>query len=146
MTERGTRWGDATRGLAAADNGAAAVEFAILAPVLLALLAGLADYGLAMFDKMELTSAARAGAHYSLIDDPDTAAIATAVVNSTNLDIESGDVTTTQFCEDSDGATATCGDADATRTFITVSVSKDFTLMVLGTTLTLTGSATVRTE
>lgn len=129
-----------------ASGGAAAVEFAIIAPVVLALLAGLANYGLAMFEKMELTSAARAGAQYALLDDSDSSAIATAVVNATNLDITASNVSSTAFCEDDDGATATCGDADATRTFMTVTVNKDFTLLILGTTLSLSGSATVRTE
>ena len=127
-------------------DGAAAVEFAILVPVIAAILTGVANYGLATFDKMELTSAARAGAQYALLDATDTAAIATAVVNSTNLSITASDVTTTQFCEDSAGAAATCGDASATRTYMTVSVTEDFTLLLLGTSISLTGSATVRTD
>jgi len=99
-----------------------------------------------MLDKMELTSAARAGAQYAILDASNTTSIATAVVNATNLSITTSDVTTTAFCTDNDNADATCGDAGATRTYMTVSVSEDFTLLLLGTSITLTGSATVRTN
>jgi len=130
----------------ACQRGAGALEFALLIPVLAALVTGLGNYGLAMLEKMELTSAARAGAQYALLDASNTSAIATAVVNATNLSITTSDVTTTAFCTDDSNDDATCGDSDATRTYMTVSVSEDFTLLLLGTSITLSGSATVRTN
>jgi Flp pilus assembly protein TadG len=131
---------------ARSTRAAAAVEFAILVPVIAALLTGIANYGLAMFDKIELIGAARADVQYALLDASDTTAIANSVVDAANLSITTSDVTTTEFCEDDAGDSATCGDADATRAYMTVSVSDDFTLLILGTTITLTGTATVRTE
>lgn len=137
-------------------RAAAAVEFALLVPVVLAGLTGVVNYGLAMSDKMALQSAARAGAQLALIDSSDTAAISNAVVASTNLNISTSDVTTTQFCEcwDGDSSTAVeslsaCTDSCSSGTkryFMTVSVSENFTLLLLGTTITLNGSAVVRTQ
>ena len=66
-------------------------------PVIAALLTGIANYGLAMFDKMELIGAARAGVQYALLDASDTTAIANAVVDAANLSITTSDVTTTEF-------------------------------------------------
>jgi len=131
--------------------GVAALEFALIAPIIIALLAGLANYGLAMFDKMELVSAARAGAQLALIDsDVTTSEIQAAVVASTNLSISTSDVSVAQSCECADGTSvtcgATCGDGSSNRYFYTVTASEDFTLLILGTTITLSGSAVVRTQ
>ena len=136
--------------LAFSRRGAAAVEFAILVPVILAALTGIVNFGLVMFDKMELVSAARAGAQLALIDRTDTTGIAQAVVASTNLSLTTSDVTTTEFCECADGTTVTCGttcvDASSNRYFMTISASYNHTLLLLGTTMSLTGSTTIRTQ
>lgn len=129
--------------------GAAAVEFALLVPVVLAALTGIVNYGLAMYNKMELMGAVRAGAQVALIDYTNTTAIAQAVVDSTNAGISISDVTTTQFCECADGSTVTCGstcaDSSANRYFMTISATQNFTLLLLGTTVSLSASTTIRT-
>jgi len=131
-------------------RGAAAVEFAIMVPVIAAVLVGLADYGMAMFDKMELTSAARAGAQMALLDSSSSSVIKQVVVDSTDIGITTSDVTITESCECADGTTVTCGvtcsDSSANRYYYAVNVSYDHTLLITGTTITLTGSATVRTQ
>ncbi len=129
-------------------KGAAAIEFAIISPVMLAALAGIGDYGVAMYEKMELVSAARSGAQMALDDYTDTATIKQTVVEATNSGISTGDVTTTLFCECDDGTslsscTSSCGTANV-KYFMTVSATKIYTLIFLGTPLTLTGSTTVR--
>ncbi|MCH7833250.1 MAG: pilus assembly protein, partial [Proteobacteria bacterium] len=55
-----------TARLAASRRGAAAVEFAIIVPVLATAVIGIANYGLVTFDKMELVNAARAGAQLAI--------------------------------------------------------------------------------
>lgn len=130
-------------------RAAAAVEFAILMPILTAIIIGLINWGLVMLEKMSLTSAARAGAQYALFDNSDTDSIKQAVVDSTNLSITTSNVTTSCTC--GDGSSTTCGvtcpgtgsDADQ---FMTINVSESYTLLLVSTTLTLTGSATIRTE
>jgi len=138
------------KGLRRSERGAAAVEFALLIPIISAVLLGLVNYGLAMFDKMELTSATRAGAQLALLDTSDTTAIKQAVVDSTNLSLTIANVTTSQACECADGSAVTCGDpcgdGSANRYYFTVNSSYAHNLLLLGTSVTLNGSATVRTK
>ncbi len=137
--------------LARSKGGAAAVEFALIVPVVLAALTGIANYGLAMYNKMELVSAARAGAQQAIIDRTDTTAIKNAVVNSTNVGVTTADVTTTESYLCADGtvvtlSTDTCVDNDPKQFFMTVTVNQSFTLLLLGTTVGLSGSVKVRTQ
>jgi len=148
---RRCRLGRLYSALAASRQGIAAVEFALIVPIVAAMLVGLANYGLAMFDKMELVSAARAGAQLILVDaSASTSDIQAAVVASTNLGISTSDVTVTESCECADGSAITCGDicadSSANRYFYTVAASENFTLLLLGTSITLTGTAVVRTQ
>ena len=146
--------------LAASARGAAAVEFALLVPVILAGLTGVANYGLAMYEKMELVSAARAGAQMAIRDRTATTSIAQIVVDSTNLSITTSDVSTSETCWCADiDATFTCGttcaDGDPSQYFMTVTVTKTFTpvilgenaaLLIFGKSLTVSGSVKVRTQ
>ncbi|MEQ8665982.1 MAG: TadE/TadG family type IV pilus assembly protein [Rhodospirillales bacterium] len=135
---------------AARDDGAAAVEFAILAPVMIVAFSGIVGYGMALLDEMDLVSATRSGAQLALIDSSDTSAIQNAVVAATGLGITTSDVTTTEFCECADGSTVTCGltcsDGSDNRYFMTITATFDHTIFLIGNTVTLTGSTTVRTR
>ncbi len=129
-------------------RGAAAIEFAIITPVMLAALAGIGDYGVTVYEKMELTSAARSGAQIALDDYTNTATIKQTVVEATNAGISAGDVTTTIFCECDDGTSLSscsnsCGGANV-KYYMTITASKVHNLIFLGTPMTLTGSTTVR--
>lgn len=132
------------------QRGAAAIEFAVLIPVVVTALTGVAIYGRAMYEKMELVSAARAGAQQAVLDRTDTAAIKNAVVNSTNLGLTTADVTTTETCLCSDGTAITCGltcaDSDPNHYYMTVTANYTHTLMLLGTTMNLSGSVKIRTK
>ncbi len=155
MVIRNWRCGDVsiaslTRRAHADAGGAAAVEFALLAPVLVVVISGIAGYGLAMFDKLDLVAATRAGAQLALIDSSDTNAIENAVVAATGLNITTADVTTNSFCECLDGTTITCGltcaDGSDNRTFMTITASFDHTVLLIGNTISLTGQTTVRIQ
>jgi Flp pilus assembly protein TadG len=49
------------------QRGGAALEFAITAPLLFAVLFGIGDFGVAMFKKEVLTNATREGARYGIV-------------------------------------------------------------------------------
>ncbi len=137
-------------------HGAAAVEFALLAPIIAVILAGIANYGMALFQKMELESAARAGAQMAIRDRAATTTIQNAVINATNLTLVSGDITLAESCWCADvDASATCGvtcdDDDPTQYFMTVTVAKDFDYLfgfnyLIGSDATLSESVKVRTQ
>lgn len=144
-----------TRRLAAlakqSRRGAAAVEFALMVPVVVAGLTGVANYGLAIFEKIELESAARAGAQMAIRNRAATSDIQQTTVDSTNLTLTTSDVFVTEVCRCADiDATATCGttcaDGDPTQFYTTVTVKKTFTLLLLGTNIQLEESVTVRTQ
>jgi Flp pilus assembly protein TadG len=58
-------------GTAVRDRGAAAVEFALLLPVLLLLVFGIIDFGRALNAQITLTQAAREGARLAALGQPD---------------------------------------------------------------------------
>ena len=49
------------------DKGAAAVEFALILPVLILLIGGIVDFGRAMYTEVMLTNASREGARTAII-------------------------------------------------------------------------------
>lgn len=150
-----------TARLAACRRGAAAVEFALLIPVIAAGIIGVANYGLVVFDKMEMLSALRAGAQLAVYNrtnstSTETDAIKAAVVASasTGLGLTTAEVNATQscFCLDlsDNSSSATCGSScsggDPTQYYMTVAITdKTFSLLIAGS-IDLSGSVKVRTK
>jgi Flp pilus assembly protein TadG len=75
-------------GHAREEHGAAAVEFALVLPLLLVLLLGIIDFGLYFYNDLQLTHVARDAARYLSVDDADAAnaAIDNATLISTTID------------------------------------------------------------
>ncbi|WP_439579389.1 TadE/TadG family type IV pilus assembly protein [Elioraea sp.] len=63
-------------------QGTSAVEFGMIAPALVLLLAGLVDFAGAMHQTIRLENAARAGAQYAMSFPEDTAGIVAATTNA----------------------------------------------------------------
>lgn len=133
-------------------RGAAAVEFALMVPVVVVGLTYVADLGRATFQKIEMESAARAGAQMAIRDRANTSAIQQTTVDSTDLTLTTSDVSVTETCRCADiDSTATCGttctNGDPTQFYTTVTVTKSFTYLILGLAdKTLQESVTVRTQ
>ena len=53
------------------QKGAAAVEFAIILPILIILLFGIIEFGIILYDKAMITNASREGARAGIVFDPD---------------------------------------------------------------------------
>jgi hypothetical protein len=68
--------------LLACGKGNVAVETAVIAPVLLLMLIGLVDFGLALQAQVNLDGAARAGAQVGLVGNPKPEAVETAVLTA----------------------------------------------------------------
>ena len=151
---------DITARLASSRRGAAAVEFALLAPVIAVVVVSVADYGIAVYDKMELVSAARAVAQLAIVNKTNSTtterdAIDATVVASTNLSITTTDVDPVEsyLCLDgSDNSysvivSATCTGGDPIQYYMTVTITDaDYTLFLSGLSWPLSGSVKVRTK
>jgi Flp pilus assembly protein TadG len=66
------------------DRGAAMVEFAIVSPIFIALLAGVVDFGMMLYQQTVVVTAADAGALYAIASGYNQGNITTAVQNSTD--------------------------------------------------------------
>jgi Flp pilus assembly protein TadG len=83
----------------ARDRGAAAVEFALLLPLLLLIVFGLIDFGRALNAQITLTQAAREGARLDALGSYSTSQICTRVVTAaTGLGLTCSNVTVTATC------------------------------------------------
>ncbi len=114
------------------ERGAAAVEFALLLPILILLVFGIVEFGRAYNTKVTLTHAAREGVRVLAITQDSAAAAGAAVSAATSLD--PADVAV---------ATTPCNPGEPTQ----VSVSYPFTydIPLLGTnTINLTETGVMR--
>ena len=119
------------------DCGAAAVEFALISPIVAIVILGVADFGFLTLKSTQVSSATRAGIQFVMTDPEDYAAnISSVVTNSTNLDADNMTVTTSEGCRclgsstSVDCDTDTCsGNAPPKYVTITTTYSHD---MIMG--------------
>jgi Flp pilus assembly protein TadG len=135
-------------------SGSEAIEFAILAPLLLVMLVGLVELGMSIRQQMEAQDSAAAGALYAAGNGWNTVAIQTAVTSAKPGSGVTATPAPVQACG-CPGATTvtpaacgtTCGDGAAARSYVTVSASvarQSFLPSTLPLPATLTATATAR--
>lgn len=123
-----------SRRLREGRRGSAAVEFAIIAPLLVLLAVGIYDYAMALSQRTQVENAARAGAAYVTARGWDVAGISQAVTGATNNAGISALPAPTQFCGCGDAAAgvvaAACGSpcsgGDVARTYVSVGASATY--------------------
>ena len=93
-----------THGRRSGERGAAAVEFALVCPLLLMLLIGMVEFGRGYSAKISITAAAREGARAVALGD-DGAAAALAAAN--DLDASRLTISAPSSCEQGDPVTVT---------------------------------------
>ncbi|WP_210317526.1 MULTISPECIES: TadE/TadG family type IV pilus assembly protein [unclassified Bradyrhizobium] len=79
-------------------RGAAAIEFAIMIPLLSLMVVSVSDIGLAVYRKMQVEGAAQAGAQYAIARGFDVGSISNAVTNATNSTAIIASPGPVQFC------------------------------------------------
>ena len=139
-------------------RGAAAIELALLAPILLLFLVAVVDFGLWIREQMLLTSAARAGAQF-VLQDPETNAtdkdgIASAVTGASGLDAAKITIVPKVFCECANGTAKVCTDlcgSDQPRKYVAVTVTEGqfktlFPYPGIPDPISISGTTTVRLE
>ena len=117
------------------EDGVSAVEFALIAPLLIAMMVCIVDFGLGYYTDTQLASAAQAGAAYAVHKGYDAAGITTIVQSATKLG--NIGVAPAQFCGCPSatgviGAScgAMCDDGLRAGTFAEVTATADYTPLV----------------
>lgn len=143
-----------------ARDGLAAVEFGLLAPMLLLIVAASVDLGMAYSAQIKVQQAAQAGAQYALKHGFDSTKIPAAVTSATALSV-SATPAPTQQCGCLSGTTVTlsgtppclvtCGNGLTPGTYVTVNAQATYTPIIPYATLlssptTLTSQAQVRIQ
>ena len=109
------------------EDGLGAIEFGFIAPVLLALLLGVLDFGMAFWQQMEIAGAADAGAQWGMTNAYNATSITGVVQGATNLSVPSANISPSNpcGCASSSGVTTyscsgTCPDGTPPRIYIIV--------------------------
>lgn len=119
------------------DRGASAVEFALVAPVLILMLLGIISFGHAFHVQSVLSNAARDGVRIMALNDSPSDALDTTVASAAPAaNVSPANITVTpSTC----AASGTSGPSTAT-----VTIRYPLELLGLGTPITLTGKGTMR--
>jgi len=126
------------------NRGAAAIEFAIILPLLLLILFGIIEFSVAFFDKAVITNASREGARVGILFRPDPRSAAsedTEIQNTINNYIQDNLVT---FGASSAATTTISRTGFSMGNSLTVTVTYPYTYLVLpGFVTTLTSPVTL---
>ncbi len=146
-------WRSWNRHRASWRSGNATVEFALLAPLLMLLVVGLADFGLAVHDRMRLASAVRAGLQYAIHHSANPAQIEQAVLGAVGPLAASTTVSVAEGCECPDGTAVECDDtcpAGRRRAFVHVRAEQAHAVLLpwpgIETPAVLRAAASVRIQ
>ena len=135
------------------SRGQALVEFALLTPFMLLMLAVGVDAGRLFFTWIEAVNSAREGAAYAAGNPTDTTGITAKAVQEPNSQAQSGvtSATVTATCANPSRVTIACSTAvggNGTGNTVTVAVSRTFSFLtpfvsnIVGNSFTITGNAT----
>ncbi|MFL6691145.1 MAG: TadE/TadG family type IV pilus assembly protein [Alphaproteobacteria bacterium] len=138
------------------DRGVTAIEFAMIAPILIGMAISIYDLGSGVYFDTQLSNGAQSGAYYAVEYGYSMTGVTGAVQNASRL--AGVGVSSTQFCgcPQASGAviqvscTATCTDGLVAGKFVQVSASKDYTPLLpypgLPDVFHLSKQATVRLQ
>jgi Flp pilus assembly protein TadG len=129
-------------------NGAAAVEFGLVAPILVTLLVGVGTYGLEIIAYSKMREAVSAGAQYALTTSDTTTDISSVVTAAWDDKPSGATVGVTQQCvcgSDAHDCSTTCTDGDYPQRMTTITASQSYAELG-GSTKTLTATQQVRTR
>src|SRR3954466_2892448 len=119
------------------ERGAAAVEFALVVPMLVLLLFGVVEFGRAYFVQTTVSGAAREGVRVMALQNNATAARAAAVSAASTLGVTSAQVTV------SPASCVSTPDAAVSAT-VTVTYPMTYVTGLFGSSITLTGKGVMR--
>jgi Flp pilus assembly protein TadG len=135
----------------------AAIEAALIAPLVLLMGIGIFDFGEAFFTEMQIQHAAQAGAQYAMAHGFDATSVSAAVTAATNFTSVSAVPAPNQFCGcatnlgvGQTSCTSTCSDGSAPGTYVTVSATGSYETMIpypiIPTSFLFSAQSTVRIQ
>lgn len=124
------------------NKGASAVEFALILPILVALLFGIIDFGLLIYDKQVITNASREGARAGIVSKIPRLSVAdiTGVVDN-----YAKNYLVTFGAKTNPTTTVPSGSCAAFGQDLIVSVSYDYRFLFV-TTINITSQTTMKCE
>ncbi|MBV8520772.1 MAG: pilus assembly protein [Acetobacteraceae bacterium] len=135
------------------SRGIAALEFALIAPVLSVILVGTADLGMACWEKVAVNNAAWAGAAYAAIHgSSNTSGISNAVSQATGLTSIQASLPLTTFtgCPTLSGVISPPTGNCTANTYMWITASTQYTLMLpypgFSNPMTITSKVLVRVQ
>lgn len=159
-TVPGDRRGSRRIRLLAAADGVSTIEFAIVASMFAALAIGMIDFGMGLWQQMEVGNAARAGAEYAGLHGWDSSAIQNAVTSATGLSSITASPAPAQQCGcpnatsgvtwtgQSPPCTSSCTGGATPSTYVSVSAQASYALIApypgISSPITLTATAVAR--
>lgn len=137
------------------NQGVAAVEFALIAPVFIIFLLGIIDAGFAIYTNMQVQTSSHAGMQYAVARGYNVAGITSAITNATTASNISVPFAPIQFCgcpSETGVVGATCGgscpDGGVAGTYVSVFARGTYTTLlsypIIPNSLTFTEQSTVR--
>ncbi|MEJ7771774.1 MAG: TadE/TadG family type IV pilus assembly protein [Geodermatophilaceae bacterium] len=120
------------------DRGAAVVEFALIVPVLLLLVLGIAEFGHAYQVQTSLSAAAREGVRVMALQNDPAAARDTTRASAPTLNLTNAQISV------SPGSCAATSTAPAATATVTVTYQMGFLTGLFGSGITLTGKGSMR--
>ena len=127
----------ARKSFAKAQEGIAAIEFAILGAVLCLIVVGVGDLGLGFYSYMQVQNSAQAGAQYAAVHGYNSSSITSAVTSATSVSGINATPAPTSFCGCVSGntvATATCGSVCSNGmtagTYVQVSAARTYSTLI----------------
>jgi Flp pilus assembly protein TadG len=145
--------------LLAAVEGVSTIEFAFIGSMLVTLAIGMLDFGMALWQQMEVGNAARAGAEYAAVHGwgTDGSAVQTAATSATTLSVTASPSQVCGCPDASSGVTLTgqsppcttpCSNGGSLSAYISVSTQSSYALIVpfpgISSPISLTATAVSR--
>lgn len=106
--------------------GVSAIEFALVAPVIVIVLLGIIEFGSTLFDRTDMHTAVRSGAQYVMNGGRDVDEAGNIVLMSWSTKPETGTVNVTRYClcaEDEHACSLPCPDLSVPEGYIRIEAS-----------------------
>lgn len=148
------RWAD-LRLIWRSNSGIAAVEFAMVVPIMALMFLAIADLGIGIYTDMQVNNAAQYGTEYALLNGYDSDSISNAIRSASNLSDLT--ISPSQFCGcpqsgrvNRTSCSASCSDGTSAGTYAQVSVTHNYATIIpypgLPSSFALAAHSTVRLQ